>query len=183
MSNHNVGIALLPQVDMAIEIRMRQSEISRKYNTVQGLLQPPHVTIKRPFIVDNISKIKNFCELLAKNNSAIHAIYEKYGFIGNKIICLKLKKNKRIENLHKKIIKNLCKIYGAKIIDNMEGEQMKFHTTLAYGDLSETQCKLAQKNMKNFKSNSSMFELNQIALLRSVGDEWVIESKFRLKNE
>ncbi len=177
-----IGIAIIPTEDYALFVRKTEIFLSKKYNTVRGLLQPPHITIKWPFETDDLKKFEDYCAELAREIDPFIVKIKGFGFFEPKVIFLKVVPNKKLLNLHLRILKDMKERFGINS-NKFEGKDQQFHTTLAYGDLKESEFYRAKEELEKIKQPELSFKFNKIGLYRYTGEEWVIHKEFEVKNE
>jgi|YelNatPaOPRAMG01_1025707.scaffolds.fasta_scaffold09679_5 2'-5' RNA ligase len=174
-----IGIALLVPEDYALFVRKQEIYLAKKYNTIRGLLQPPHITVKWPFSVESIKPFEEYCESLAKEIIPFKIYIEGYGFFEKpRVIFLKVKSSDKLNKLHLKILHDLKEKFGVKK-NKFEGTpHLQFHTTLAYEDIDEENFNKAKEELKNAKQPRWSFVFDSIGLFRFTGEEWVIHKKY-----
>lgn len=182
MNKSQIGIAILPSEDYALFIRKKEIYLSKKYYTIRGLLQPPHVTIKWPFEVDDISIFEDYCKELSNDTTPFKINAEGYGFFEPKVIFLKVLPSNELIELHLKILDDLKVRFNIEK-NKFEGRNQQFHTTLAYEDISEDAFYRAKEELETSEEPKISFKFNSIGLFKFTGEEWVIHKKFEVKNE
>lgn len=177
-----IGIAILPSNNYSLFVRKQEIYLSKKYNTVRGLLQPPHVTIKWPFETDEINKFDEYCAELAKNIEPFIVNAQGYGFFEPEVIFLKILPSEELLNLHLRILKDLKGKFGIDK-NKFEGETQQFHTTLAYEDIKESEFYKAKEELEKGEQPELSFKFNKIGLFKYTGEEWIIYKVFEVRNE
>lgn len=177
-----IGIAILPPEEYSVFVRQQEVALAKKYNTVQGLLQPPHITIKWPFSVEKLEPFERYCESLAKEMLPFEIGINGYGFFEPKVIFLKVSQNERLVGLHLKIISELKERY--EIGPNAyEGKNQIFHTTLAYEDISEENFYRAKRELEGSAQPKISFTFDSIGLFRFNGAEWTVHKRYFVGRE
>jgi 2'-5' RNA ligase len=146
------------------------------------LLQPPHVTIKWPFEVEDITIFERYCEELAKKINSFEVSIEGYGFFEPEVIFLKVIPSKELVNLHLKILYDLKTNFSIEK-NQFEGQNQQFHTTLAYEDISQEMFSKAKEELENSEQPKISFKFNSIGLFKFTGEEWIIHKKFKINEE
>lgn len=167
-----IGIAILPSRELAKFAKDKAEYISSKYNTVGGLKQPPHITIKWPFDVSDLTAFEKYCERVAKQTKPFKVECNGYGFFGQKVIFLKALSTKHIVNLHLRVVQELNERFKIKP-HYFEGPNQQFHLTIAFDDLSKKSFFEAQKELISSEQPHFKFRLNRLALLRNTRNKYV----------
>ena len=147
MNKTQIGIAILPPEEYALFVRRKEIDLAKRFNTIRGLLQPPHITIKWPFETESIAPFEAYCKKLVEEIKPFDIEVNGYGFFEPKAIFLKVVSSKDLVSLHLNILNDLKKQF--KIEKNpFEGPNQQFHTTLAYEDLSEEMFHKAKEELE-----------------------------------
>lgn len=182
METYTIGIALLLPEEYTSSIKKKSNYLSEKYNTQQGLFQPPHITLKSPFETKDLVVFEKYCEELAKGLRPFEIKVENYGFFESKVIFLKIVPSEKLMSLHLSILDDLKNKQGIKE-NNFEGVDKQFHITLAYGDLSPEMFYKAKEELENSEQPHFSFKFDSIGLLKFTGKEWAIHKVFKIKND
>jgi len=175
-----IGIGIIPPEDYSLFVRKQEIYLSKKYNTIVGLLQPPHVTIKWPFEINDIQPFEKYCEDLSKEIQPFEIKINGYGFFDPKVIFLKVEKNQNLINIHLKILKDLKEKFEIEK-NKYEGAEPQFHTTLAYEDISEENFHKAKKELKKAEQPKLSFIFDSLGLFRFTGEEWIIHKNYNIQ--
>lgn len=172
---HRIGYAILLDDESHNYAREVELDLSLKFQTRAGLRQSPHITIKPPFFVDDISTHVKYFDQLAKSLKPFKIEIEGFDFFEPKVIFLNVKKNSRLNEIHQKIIKDLQKKYKIEFNPQTEGENVRFHSTVALSDLSEEKFFEAKKYLSKKKPKFS-FKAKTLGLFYHLSPEegWII---------
>ncbi|MFA5830014.1 MAG: 2'-5' RNA ligase family protein [Candidatus Gracilibacteria bacterium] len=153
---------------------MREVELLlfNKFNLRKGLYQPPHITIKPPFEVEELSSYKNYLDELCGKIKAFEVELKGFNSFGKKVIYLDVKNNQKLYDIYEIIfgdIKNKC---NPKLIK----DDMIFHATLAYDDIDEETFDKAYKYLKTNYQPEFRFTIDKIGLFYQLpGDSgWIV---------
>ena len=129
---YKVGVACMLPADISDSIRLLELKIASQTANEQGLSQPPNITVKRPFEVDSLQILSEFCRQLRHLASNIQSPAISYcgidTFPGGSVF-MAVEQTDELIILHDKVL-GLCADFGA-IPDEFEGKNMVFHTSLA----------------------------------------------------
>lgn len=178
----NIGYGLiLPQDSFNIS-RNLEVELLLADNSEAGLTQDPHVTIKRPFVIDSrdLAVFINYLEVLAARVSPFDLTFQGIGFFGTSTLYLKVKTNKKLTALHEMILADLRKL--GVLPHAFEGPNVIFHSTLAM-DLSESQFKIASAILEKKPKICMSFTIAEIGLFLNVEghNSWVVIARRQIR--
>ena len=174
-----IGIALLPPEDVCDFVRDKERYLSEKYNTVGGLTQPPHVTVKWPFEADDLAPFDEYCRELASKMRPVEIVYDGYGLFPAGVFFLKVNSTPELVGLHCTILDELKERFGIEK-NPFEGIDQQFHTTLAMDDISYEDCVAALQESKDWGFPGPYIS-NRLAICRFTGAEWVVHSIYDIK--
>lgn len=147
---YTIGIGALIQDDAFNHIRAIELDTAKVTSNYQGLAQPPHVTVKRPFTVEDVASIKKAGQLMHTIASQVNSFELTLNGISNfadKVWYLKVKQNDTLNNLHERCLDALTPLFsGCKGV--FEGDKMVFHSTVTM-DITPEQFKLAGEYLKS----------------------------------
>lgn len=153
---------------------MREVELLlfNKFNLQKGLCQPPHITIKPPFKVEELSPYKNYLEELCKKIKPFEVELKDFGSFEKKVIYLAVKKNQRLQDIYETIYLDIKNKYNPKLAR----EEMIFHATLAYDDLDEETFRKAYEYLRENFQPEFKFTIDKIGLFSQLPDEsgWIV---------
>lgn len=174
-----IGIGLLPPKHVCDFVRDKEHYISGKYDTYGGLIQPPHVTVKWPFEVDDLAPFEEYCRELAARTHPVEIIYDGYGLFPAGVFFLKVKSTPELVGLHCIILDDLKERFGVEK-NAYEGPDQQFHTTLAMDDISYEDCVAALDESRGWDFPKPFISY-RLALFRFTGDEWIVHSMYDMK--
>ena len=130
---YTIGIGALIQGSAFNRIRQIELDVAQEINNSQGLAQPPHVTVKRPFEVADVAAIKKTGELIhaiALHAGSFELTLNGIGYFADKVWYVGVQPNDALQRLHKSCLDALTPLFpDCKSV--FEGEKMVFHSTLA----------------------------------------------------
>lgn len=116
-------------------VRQLQTEIAQHFPTEATLKLEPHITVKYAFPISDLSDVTNYFYQLAKSTSAIPFTITGIETFPTKVIFLNIAPNNSLSNLHMRLLKETKKQFGASAAE-FEGNDLHFHITLAYKDIT-----------------------------------------------
>lgn len=130
-----VGIGAL--IDEKTFNKVRSLELTAAINTgnYEGLSQPPHITVKRPFQVKSIAditKLKNLVADIAQDTPAFDIAYDRLGSFNDATLFLAVTPSRQLNTLHETLCSKLREVFESTEA-LYEGEEMKYHTSIALG--------------------------------------------------
>lgn len=171
---YTIGIGVLIEDADCNRIRSIELDLANATGNFCGLGQPPHVTVKRPFIVNSLRDLKKteqiMEELAAETNSFTINVNGFQNF-SDKVLYLQVQKNENLWQMHNRLIASLeARFPGAKGV--FEGSKMVFHATLAM-DLNAQQFGLAHQNLSQYQPENFVFSvpINRIGLFLGIDQE------------
>jgi 2'-5' RNA ligase len=168
---YKIGFVILLPDELANKVKDFQINVAKKYDCINSILNPPHITIKRPIEVENIEKYENILDKITNSTKSFKIGIKGYDFFSDKIFFQDVIQSKELINLHNSLLSALKKenIFP----DEMEGDNQRFHSTLANGDISAKFLGFLKKNYIS-KKPSDTFPLKELAILRHTGTYWTI---------
>ncbi|MBX9878092.1 MAG: 2'-5' RNA ligase family protein [Candidatus Obscuribacterales bacterium] len=124
-----VGVGILYPTNFYNQARKLQLQIAQSTSNCDGLTQSPHVTIKRPFRVDNMVGALDAIREVLSNQKAITLSANGLGSFPTGAVFLKINPTDELNMLHHKLL-SILKPFGVEP-DQFEGANMLFHTSLA----------------------------------------------------
>ncbi|MBT7706102.1 2'-5' RNA ligase family protein [archaeon] len=125
-------------------------ELCEKFGLCWGLKQSPHITVKTPFDVDKLDQFISYIESLAKKIKPFDIELNGFNYFEPKVIFLDVKENSSLKDLHLRILKDINKKYKIKPSE-FEGENIKFHSSVALEDVTEEKLEEAKKYLNKYK--------------------------------
>lgn len=173
-----IGFAILVNDEIFNYARNLELKISKKFNTIFGLKQSPHITIKTPFEVENIQPFEEYLENLSKEISSFNININGIGFFEPKVVYMNVEESKDLRNLYNRVKKDMKTNLNIKC-----NEDMIFHSTLAYKDLSEENFHEVKKYLKNINP-CFKFRFTTLGLFYNLSEDdgWIIFKRFQLRS-
>lgn len=172
---YKIGVGLLLPLDIENQIRSLELSIFNTSKVPDGLFQPPHVTIKRPFEISSQSRLQQFTDEidnLAKDSIKCEFKYTRSGSFPDGSVYIQVRENSELLAIHNKLL-GIASNFDARA-DNFEGINVLFHTTIAI-NLGDTQKADAIKMADRASFTETTIEAAHIGLfLRVAGAGWVI---------
>lgn len=143
-----------------------------KFNLRKGLRQPPHVTIKPPFEVSNLSPYQSYLDELCQKIKPFEICVKGFNHFGNKVIYLDVQRDQQLHNIHETIFNDIKGKYNHKLVK----DEMIFHATLAYDDIDEETFNKAYGYLQANYQPEFRFTINKIGLFYRLADDsgWII---------
>lgn len=149
--SHRIGYAVLLDDSSHNYARRMELDISKRFQTRGGLRQSPHITIKPPFTVETLDPFIEQFDQLARDTKPFEIELSGIDFFEPKVIFINVEKNQHLHDLHQKIITDLKVNHGIEPNPKTEGENVRFHSTLAVSDLTEENFYKAKEYLKDEK--------------------------------
>lgn len=147
---YTIGIGALIEGDAFNCIRTIELDTANAIGSFQGLAQPPHVTVKRPFDVRDVASIKKTSQLMhaiASNTRSFELTLDGVNNFADKVWYLSVQKNEALAQLHNQCLDKLTPFFpDCKGV--FEGENAVFHSTVTM-DMTPEQFTLAEKYLKS----------------------------------
>ncbi len=180
-SEYKIGLAFLLPDSLDNIIRQIEIDIMDHLGYNDGLIQPPHITIKRPFVIESLQVLANFVKQINKVALSIKnqsLILEKIGFFPGGTLYLEVSESESFTLLHYEILK-ICKIFTTEL-DPFEGNNFKPHISVAM-NISGDQINTAKKIIDNIFVSSIRFSPTHLAILMLYKEQWITISKLSLR--
>lgn len=133
---YTIGFGLLIQDQTFFNsIRDLEISISELTNDTRNLQQPPHITVKRPFEVDDASQVKAIIASVrdwAASQPSTTIEWHGFGGFGNGVRFVAVNDSAELKHMHLTLCRLLVEKHGIKT-DQLEGENAVFHTSIAIG--------------------------------------------------
>jgi 2'-5' RNA ligase len=177
-----IGFAILLDDESHNFARKMELELCDKFNLCWGLKQSPHVTIKSPFDTNKLEPFVKYLENLAKNCKSFDVELNGFNYFEPKVIFLNVKENPPLKKLHFKILEDMKKKFKIEPHE-LEGKRIKFHSTLALGDVTKAKFQKAKEYLKRYKPKFK-FKAKTLGIFYYLGEEagWVIVRRIKLKS-
>lgn len=176
----DIGFAILLEDECHNYARKLELELCEKFGLCWGLKQSPHITIKAPFQTDKLSPFVEYLESLAKEIRPFEVELEGFNYFDNKVIFLDVKENSPLKDLHFRILKDLQSKFNIKPHE-LEGKNVKFHSTIATGDVNEENIDKAKRYLKKYHPKF-MFTVNTLGIFYYLGEDagWIMVRMIKL---
>ncbi|PIZ76436.1 hypothetical protein COY05_01100 [Candidatus Peregrinibacteria bacterium CG_4_10_14_0_2_um_filter_38_24] len=161
-----IGYGIVLEGEIFNFMRDMELKLFQQYGFEKGMEQPPHITIKPPFEVEEIDSYMDYLEEFCSKIDSFDVELEGFNSFSNKVIYLDVMKNDMLHKLNQIIMSDL----------KLESDEMIFHATLGYGDLSEEKFKDAFEYLKvNFKPKFK-FRVSKIGIFLNLPNDagWII---------
>ena len=176
---YQIGIGALIEDESFNEIRALELEIYENTNDFKGLIQPPHITIKRPFVVNNLEELKEVIRIIQQISKTTYQFNIELGSVENfsqTVLYLSLVNIKEIFNLHLKLVELLREKFPSSI-NEFDGDGVIFHTTVAMdikAEIFDIEKKLILPKAKTILNKP--VKINKLGLFLALDNEtqWVV---------
>lgn len=173
-----IGYAIMANVECHNFIRKVQLELYLEAGA--GLArQSPHITIKSPFETSEIEDHVAYLESLSESIQSFEVELDGFGSFGEKVIYLAVKPNRKLRNMHQKILSEVNMRFGL-IPHEFEGENIVFHMSVAGFDNSESFYK-AQLYLRKYNPQFR-YSINTLGLFYYLGENngWIVNRKIKI---
>lgn len=178
---YKIGVGILLEDELHNQVREIQLRIADVTGNWQGLCQPPHITVKRPFEVASLHGLEHYSESITKATAELKPFEVKlatFGDFGGETLFVRAEaKSEELSDVHR----HLVSIAGAaNTTDQFEGDVMVFHSTIARG-LTKSQFDAAQHELKDIKLSAN-FTVKRLGLLLDTGKgmHWAVIREWNL---
>lgn len=181
----HIGIAILTDGKIHNIARDITFNLNKKYNTgIESALLPQHISLKQSFPYEgDVYKIEEYIERFCSNIKPFKIFVERVEInsLGKESILawLKIRESNELKNIHMKLCKELKSEFGIEPL-GFDGEQWKFHSTLAFSKVNECYKNELIYEYDN-KDISMEFEAKEIVMFCSMGDGSKASEYFSLK--
>lgn len=170
-------IALLPPKEICEEIKAFKEEMKDRFNAKHALKLPAHITLQRPFWVEehNENTLKENLETFVQTESPFSIDLNDFGCFTPRVIFVKISNHEPLIEMQTRLQKNL----SLDIFQNQNNRQTKIHPhiTLASRDLQESVFPIAWNVFQNRKYAAS-FTIDNVVLFKHTGKIWLKEQVF-----
>lgn len=175
----NIGFAILLEDECHNYARKLELALCEKLGLCWGLKQNPHITIKAPFETDKLEPFAEYLESLAKEIAPFKVELEGFNYFGKKVIFLDVKENSQLSKLHFRILKDVQNKFHIKP-HKLEGKNVKFHSTIATGDVTEEKFDKAKQYLKKYHPKFK-FTANTFGIFYYLGEDagWIIVRRIK----
>lgn len=175
----DIGFAILLDDECHNYSRKLELELCEKFGLCWGLKQSPHITIKAPFETEKLNPFVEYLENLVKEISQFEIELEGFNHFGNKVLFLDVKENKKLKDLHFRILDDLQNKFNIQPHE-LEGDNVKFHSTIATGDVTSEKFSKAKKYLEKYHPKFK-FTARTLGIFYYLGEEagWIIVRRIR----
>jgi 2'-5' RNA ligase len=163
------GIAVLVDNEVHNYAMRKAAEINKNINNgFIGVRFLTHLSLKQPYHIDNLQEMENYFDYLSK--SIVPFEIEVSGtYLWEKIIGLVVIENNQLRSLHNRINKELKERF-TNTAAPYDGEEYRFHVTIAYGGSSSEEYRRVYELVKD-EIYYRKVVINEIILFYSEEDE------------
>lgn len=175
-----IGYGIL--LDTATHNFVRKLQLELHQETGIGLArQPPHITLKSPFDIEDISSFSEHLSRLASKLSSFAIEIQGFGTFGERVLYLDVLPNKRLDNLHELILNEMNSNFDIPP-GEFEGPNIKFHISIA-GFQKAAHFQAAQQYIGRYQPAFS-FPLTELGLFYYLGpgQSWIVSQRVKLPN-
>ncbi|PID33004.1 hypothetical protein CR969_03060 [Candidatus Saccharibacteria bacterium] len=162
------------QGEAANYIRELELAISAKSNVYDGLSQPPHITIKRPFAVTTaeLDKVRRAVDELANEIDPIQLTFEAIDSFGSSVVFLVPSRKDVLRKIYETIVQKIVGVFG-DVSDDHERNNPVFHCTVAL-NLTEESFSIAKNTaQEGFSEAPECARLDKVGIFVQHDDQWV----------
>jgi 2'-5' RNA ligase len=177
-----IGFAILLDNECHNYSRKLELELCEKFGLCWGLKQSPHITIKAPFETEeNLEVFIEYLKRISNDIKPFEIEIKGFGYFGNKVIFLDVKESEELHNIHNRILNYLKENYKINPLKT-EGENVKFHSTLATHDVSPEKFERGRNYLVNKYVPSFKFIARTLGIFYYLGEEagWIIVQRIKL---
>lgn len=178
---HRIGYAVLLDDESHNYAREIELDLSLQFKTRAGLRQSPHITIKPPFFVEDIEPFVRYFDNLAKQLEPFEIELQGFDFFEPKVVFLNVVENPTLKKIHKDIVKDLQNDFEIEPNVQTEGDNVRFHSTVALSDLSEENFYKAKNYVSN-KTPHFKFTASTLGMFYHLSPEegWIIYRRAKI---
>ena len=173
-----LGFAILLPDDVHNAVRRWQLQIARACGSNPALKQYPHITLKQPFHARELEPVEAYFDELVRSTSPLRVEVDGVDrFYEDDVVFLDVQPSPELDRLRLDILRDLGTRFRVKPRD-VEGEEYRFHATLAYslpaGTFDRAWSTVAQVDA-HFR-----FDADALGLFYYTGEEWILYKRVRL---
>lgn len=176
-----IGIGILFDTAVTNDLREIELRLASVTGNLNGLRQPPHITIKRPFEIESesIEHVTEDLKRLLGNYKPFLVSLQGVDSFGTSVLYANVERNDMLTLLHKDLVSAFAKYQTAP--DPLEGDNVVFHSTLAAG-LSTPECTKALDMLEDEHGISISTTANEVGLFLGLdqGKYWSVIKTFTL---
>ena len=178
-----IGVGILLPEDIYNSVTGLQLKVNDKFSdSINPVLnQPPHITVKRPFVIDGKDKLDGFIskvdELIGKVSLSVR--YEGAGNFEDGTVYLSVSKDESLLHIHSELLE-LCAEYGVAP-DGFEAANFKPHTSVSSETPEDVVGSMIGIVESDPVSSAGFKPENAGIFLKSATDSWTVIHESRLK--
>lgn len=180
---YSIGIGVLLEGVAFNELRALEMELAERVGNTNGLVQPPHITVKAPFSVpdyDTVRQVISAMEEIAERIPPFSIELNGFADFGGSVLFAKVTPNEEIRALHQHYLTRIEAIVpGAR--GQFEGDNVVFHSSIALG-LNPPQFDNALKHLQQrwLRSYRRRVYAEKVGLFMNLNDQWIVVHETQL---
>jgi 2'-5' RNA ligase len=155
-----------------------QVEILKRQGVNEGLIAPPHITLKLGFKTPELPMFARYLDEVARTTKPFQITMRGIGAFPDGVIYLDVEPTEELDRLRRKIVRELSERFQIEPRP-LEGDQFRLHATLAYGlpekGFDEELARLSQL------TPSFRFQAQTLALFCHTGKHWITYRRAALR--
>jgi len=169
-----IGFGILLPPEPFNYARRVERRLCESLGISRGLRQPPHITVKPPFAVESIEPFTSYLDNLAVSMPSIRVTLDGYDAFAPHVLFLSVQPNVELLNLHLRILRDLSECFGISPGPG-EGEQVRFHSTIALGDMTEETFTEVETMVRQDHPTFS-FDVSRLGVFVQAGEDgsWIV---------
>jgi len=176
-TNYRIGVGLLIEDEAFNRMRFAQMGVARATGVDFGLLQPPHITVVRPFEVEEIEDIYHVVRTIESASKEFYAKdidFSALEAFGNSTLYFKPDEISFLNHMHLYIKRQIFRDVTLKDSSTVDGRELIFHSTIAY-KLNDLQFKKGQIWLGSQEGLVPIHaHLRKIGLFLQVNGQWIV---------
>ncbi|PSK99265.1 RNA 2',3'-cyclic phosphodiesterase [Cecembia rubra] len=173
-------IALVPEGKIQDEASNLKEEMRDLFNIKYALKSPAHITIKMPFIYNELKeeRLKGRLGKFFENYHSFDLQLKGFGRFGRRVIFVDVKPSKELERLQQDLNK-FCKT-ELKLINELSDRAFHPHMTIAFKDIKPKDFDIYWQHIQS-KRFDALYPVRNVALLKRLEGKWIVVYRFILK--
>jgi len=155
-----------------------QVEILQRHGVNEGLIAPPHITLKLGFKTPDLAAFAGYLDEVARTTTPFPIIMRGIGAFPDGVIFLDVEPTEELDRLRRRIVRELSERFQIEP-RSLEGDQFRFHATLAYRlpakGFDEELARLSQL------TPSFRFQAQTLAMFCHTGKHWTTYRRAALR--
>jgi 2'-5' RNA ligase len=167
-----IGYGIIVEGEIKNFMREIELLLLNKFNLKKGLYQPPHITIKPPFEVNELKLYENYLDDLCEKIESFEVSLKGFNSFGKKVIYLDVEQNQKLYDTYETIFNDIKN----KLNPELTRDDMIFHATLACSDINEETFDKAYKYLQANYKPEFRFTVKKIGLFYELPNKtgWII---------